>query len=636
MRPIAVAVRRVSATGIISTVPNTGVGDFPNDLDVGPDGSLYIVHDNERVQRVAPDGTVTTVAGGGNPPDGIGDGLPATQAKLYFYYHMGGVAVGPDGSLYIAEPPRHSLDGRVRRVGPDGIIETFAGKGTPQSGLGDGGPATEAWLCNAKDVALGPDGSVYIAQSEGTDWRGPLCSRIRRVKPDGTITTVAGSDTWTAPLGDGGPAIAARLWEPFSIAVAPDGSVYISDLEGRLRRVGPDGIINTVAGLGQGSTSLSFNGDGIPAAQAQLLPHGLDIGPDGALYVASGANIASAASARPCPACRSARSPFRRRDGQQLYRFDFHGRHLRTLNALTGAPLYEFGYDGQGRLVTVTDGDGNVTTVERNARGEPTAIVAPFGQRTALTLDANGYFAGIANPAGETSRFTYTPDGLLTSRPTRGQHLQLHLRRHGPAGEGRRPGGRLQDPGAAGAAQGPDPRRRLGSVIDHRSRRTTRYRVETLNKGETRLTNTFPDGLSNTVVTGLDGSTIITYTDGMVMRMATGPPVLGMPAPVTNRAAIETPGGCLDPDLDPYGHARRPRQPARPGNPDGRDEPQRAQIRQPLRWRQPGVHRHDARRATGFREYRQSGTSCLGAGRRAGSATVHLRCAWAAKQHRGW
>src|SRR5262249_43555826 len=91
-------------------------------------------------------------------------------------------------------------------------------------------------------------------------------------------------------------------------------------------------------------------------------------------------------------------------DGGPLYNFNAYGRHLGTAYALTGATLYSFAYDSAGRLVTITDGDGNVTTIERNASGQPTVIVAPFGQRTTLTLNANGYLSSIANPAGETTQ----------------------------------------------------------------------------------------------------------------------------------------------------------------------------------------------------------------------------------------
>jgi len=92
------------------------------------------------------------------------------------------------------------------------------------------------------------------------------------------------------------------------------------------------------------------------------------------------------------------------------------GVHLRTLHGLTGGILYEFGYDSEGRLGSVVDGSGNVTSIERDGIGNPTAIIAHFGQATQLTVNANGYLSSVTNPAGEGISLTYTSEGLLTSR----------------------------------------------------------------------------------------------------------------------------------------------------------------------------------------------------------------------------
>ena len=103
---------------------------------------------------------------------------------------------------------------------------------------------------------MGPDGNLYIADRNN--------NRIRRVGPDGIIITVAGNGI-SGFSGDGGPATQAALSAPFGMAVGPDGSLYIGDRNNRrVRRVGPDGIITTVAGNGQSG----FSGDGGPATQA--------------------------------------------------------------------------------------------------------------------------------------------------------------------------------------------------------------------------------------------------------------------------------------------------------------------------------------------------------------------------------
>ncbi len=133
------------------------------------------------------------------------------------------MAFGPDGSLYIADTFNH----RVRRIDPDGMITTAAGNGEAAF-AGDGGLATAASLRYPNDVAIGPDGSLYIADLSN--------QRIRRVTPDGIISTFAGGGT----IGiEGVPATSASLLEPKGIAVGPDGSLYIADsLAIAIKRVG--------------------------------------------------------------------------------------------------------------------------------------------------------------------------------------------------------------------------------------------------------------------------------------------------------------------------------------------------------------------------------------------------------------
>jgi len=106
-------------------------------------------------------------------------------------------------------------------------------------------------------------------------------------------------------------------------------------------------------------------------------------------------------------------------DGTLVYQFDGLGKHLRTLHGLTAGVLYQFRYNSDGYLNEIEDGDGNKTSIERDANGSPTGIVGPYGQRTALAVDSNGYLASITNPAGEAYQFENTSDGLLTRRSTR-------------------------------------------------------------------------------------------------------------------------------------------------------------------------------------------------------------------------
>ena len=179
-------------------------------------------------------GIITTVAGKG-AGDFRGDGGPATEAEIN---RPAGIAVGADGIVYIADTGNQ----RVRKVDRAGTIATIAGNG--RAGFsGDGGPAIKASLNEPYGVAVGRDGTVYIADSGN--------QRIRKVSPKGIITTVAG-DGWTRIAGgdsrgilymggyrgDGNPATEASLSFPADVAVGPEGSVYIADMQNnRIRKV---------------------------------------------------------------------------------------------------------------------------------------------------------------------------------------------------------------------------------------------------------------------------------------------------------------------------------------------------------------------------------------------------------------
>ncbi|MGD9696815.1 MAG: hypothetical protein AB7V42_14285 [Thermoleophilia bacterium] len=272
-------IRRVSGDGIISTAAGT---DGPDGGDGGPavsaaismpwgvaaaaDGSFLIPDTGRsRVRRVGADGVITTVAGTGVSGN-TGDGGPATAAQLSA---PAGVAVAPDGTMFVSD---YSAN-RVRRIAPDGTITAFAGTGT-LGFAGDGGPAAGARLSGPWGLALGPDGSLYIADMGN--------GRIRRVAPDGTITTFAGSSPAPAFSGDGGPAPSAELSSPTGVAVAPDGSVFIADNgNGRIRKVAADGTIATIAGGGASSP-----GDGGPASAASLsAPAGVAVAPGGSILL---------------------------------------------------------------------------------------------------------------------------------------------------------------------------------------------------------------------------------------------------------------------------------------------------------------------------------------------------------------
>lgn len=102
-------------------------------------------------------------------------------------------------------------------------------------------------------------------------------------------------------------------------------------------------------------------------------------------------------------------------DGSEVYVFNGKGMHLQTLRPFTGAVIYTFSYNAQNQLITVTDANGNVTSIDRDGSGKPLSITSPYGQKTTLTVDANGYLNKITDPAGHSTKLTSSATGLLAS-----------------------------------------------------------------------------------------------------------------------------------------------------------------------------------------------------------------------------
>jgi uncharacterized protein (TIGR03437 family) len=232
---------------------------------------------NHRIRKVTKDGTIITVAGNGTQGYS-GDGGPATSAQLDWPKSL---TVDASGNLYITEGSslawRANGNNRVRKVGLDGIITTVAGNGS-YGFSGDGGPAISAQLNEPSALAVDSEGNLFIADEEN--------NRIRKVSPNGIITTVAGGGT--EALADGGIATNAQLRFPTSITVDRDGNLFIADFDNNhVRKVSPSGIITTVAGNG----TKGFTGDGGLAANAQLAgPTGLAADGAGNLFIVDSGN----------------------------------------------------------------------------------------------------------------------------------------------------------------------------------------------------------------------------------------------------------------------------------------------------------------------------------------------------------
>lgn len=528
--------RRIGPDGIITTIaggggvfpgaPTPGVSaalDYVFAVTVDSDGNVYAAtHFGRYVARLDSSGMIQIIAGrgvsGGNPPGcsnaPCGDGGPALEATFRAVYAL---AVGPDGSLYIADGDA----GNVRRIGADGIIATVAGTGQaeytgPNGPVGDGGPAIQALLRTPLGIDVSPEGDLYIADYDNR--------RVRKVDISGRISTVAGTGEEyvgpNPPRGDFGPAVDAVV-DPVNVVVLPDGDLAVFDYgQNRVRVIGETGTITTLVGGGNGS------GEGRPGPGTRFVTSsfGIDALPDGRVLFAgdilAGAQyieqIHAVGSAFPGLSLTDLVMPSP--DGAETYRFSNTGRHLDTRDALTGVIRFQFNYDAAGRLIGITDGDGNLTRIERNAAGAPTAIVSPDNLRTELALDANGLLASVTNPLAEQVRMEYAAGGLL--------NRYVDARGFASTYTFDVNGGLLSSQDAAGGGMTLTSTSTAGSnalsnTVAARSAmgRTTTYSTTTFTGGaggQSRQT-LYPDGTRTTVDVGPDGVRRTTLADGVTI-----------------------------------------------------------------------------------------------------------------------
>ena len=262
-------------TEVVSTLAGSGVeGDadgagtaaqfsFPSGVAADASGNVYVAdRDNHKIKKITPDGVVSTLAGNGTFGDVDGTGTDAQ------FFGPEGVAVDTDGNVYVADKNNH----KIRKITPAGAVSTLAGSGTLGSNEGIG---TAAQFNEPQGVAVDTDGNVYVADYGG--------HKIRKITPDGVVSTLAGSGTQGEADGSG---TAAQFRSPQDVAVDASGNVYVADLQNeKIRKITPDGVVSTLAGSGTRGAV-----EGIGTAAQFDGPAGVAVDASGNVYVAETRN----------------------------------------------------------------------------------------------------------------------------------------------------------------------------------------------------------------------------------------------------------------------------------------------------------------------------------------------------------
>lgn len=262
-------IRKITSTGVTTILAGSkggfadGAGttarfNTPTGVAVDGSGNVYVADQiNHRIRKITAAGVVSTLAGNGTR--GFADGAGTTAQ---FNYPVA-VATDAAGNVYVAD----ANNNRIRKVTTDGTVSTLAGNGT--TGFADGS-ATAAKFSSPAALTVDAQGNVYVADKRN--------NRIRKITPDGTVSTLAG--TGTTGYADG-PGVTALFNAPMGITADAAGNVYVADAgNNRIRRITPAGVVATLQGTG-----IPAYVDGLPVVASFNMPVGIAIDIYGTLYV---------------------------------------------------------------------------------------------------------------------------------------------------------------------------------------------------------------------------------------------------------------------------------------------------------------------------------------------------------------
>lgn len=503
--------------------PAVGTEIFPFCVAVAPNGTLYFsehysLSKPEVIRRVV-NGVIQTVGGTTVSTAPLGDGGLASAAN---FGAVGGIAFTPDGVLYFSDYSHN----RVRRIGLDGIIMTVAGGGSVN--FADNVPALTASIAPL-GIAVGPDGSIYFASGSSHS--------VSRVTPDGYIHNLAGG-TGTL-LQDGSVANGHSILFAWGLGVAADGTVVFAERTGCRNQVWSinGGIAHVLAGDSTGDCNVSASGTLARGAQLDF-PYDVKVMADGSLLIADSEQSVVERTGPTFPAAPTGVATIIPSDDGSLGYIFENGRHTRTVSTITGTTLETLGYDPNGYVVSVTDVNGQATTIERDSAGTPSAIVAPGGQRTTISVGSQG-LSSITDPAGKSVGLQYNSLGLLSQlTDLRGGIHQFTYDDAGHLTKDQDPAGGFLSLTRSGSSANYAILRGSGE-----GRSSTVGWQQTSEVLTTRPT-VGTDGLTTTAIENGDGSGTTTMPSGSIVAKGVAPDSrFGMSAPVASTASLRMPSG---------------------------------------------------------------------------------------------
>lgn len=412
-------IRKVNRDGIITRFAGTGVAGYSGDGGTAlqatfqsisrpsfkADGTLIFADGpNNVIRSIDTSGIVRTIAG---LPGQVGEPVIGALASESKFSRPGAPMVSSDGSIFFADQGLH----KIFRISTTGLVYHVAGNGTAGYS-GDGGNAVDAQLNSPSFCAEDSDGSLFIADRDN--------HIVRQISPNGIISTYAGTPTQAGPAEENVDPAQAHFNRPNDLTLNRKGELFVVDNGNNLiRKITSEGRVIIAAGGG----SANFIRRIVTGPEVRLNnPSNVtwDSLTDDIIFSDNNNNVVRRLQSLIQPDATGYRVGSL--DGRQIFEFDSNGRHLRTRSALTQQVMRTFDYDNRGRLITMTDAYGAVTTIARNNGGLATEITGPDGHVNRVEVNGEDLLTAVVKPMGERTEISYLPGGLLyTFRKPEGQ-----------------------------------------------------------------------------------------------------------------------------------------------------------------------------------------------------------------------